>query len=85
MDFDCGIAFARIAGWLNDELCLPRECGHWIFRVGAAECVVEAEALEPRTFSQLSLERTHLVAYGDNAAVDALNKLFTLRFMSAGG
>ena len=85
LDLDCGIAHARIAGWLTDELALPFEENHYIFHQGEDSCAVTLSQLENRTIGLLDLERTRLVARGDVAAVDVFERLFTLRFMSAGG
>ena len=85
IDLDCGIAYGRIASWLDDELALPCEGGCWLFEVAGAACSVSLEPLEPRTLGAVSLERSHLVADGAPGAVDEFERLFTLRFMSAGG
>ena len=85
LDLDCGIALPRIAGWLADELALPRDGEAYAFHQGECTCTVTLSRLENRTIGLLDLERTRLVAQGDAPAVDAFEKLFTLRFMSAGG
>ena len=85
MDLDCGIAYDRIASWLSDELSLPCEGARWTFAADGSSCTVTLDRLEPRRFTNLELERSHLVAKGDASAVDAFERLFTLRFMSAGG
>ena len=85
LDLDCGIALPRIAGWLAGELSLLRDGGSYAFRQGECTCAVTLERLDNRTIGLLDLERTRLVAQGDAPAVDAFEKLFTLRFMSAGG
>ena len=85
MDLDCGIAYGRIASWLSDELSLPYEGSRWTFVHDGSLCTVMLDRLEPRSFSNLELERSHLVVKGDASAVNAFERLFTLRFMSAGG
>lgn len=85
IDLDCGITLQRIAQWLDDELALPREGQGYVFRKGACACTVTLERLENRTIGLLDLERTRLLVCGDSEAVDVFEKLFTLRFMSAGG
>ena len=85
LDLDCGIALSRIAGWLADELALPCDDGVYAFHQEEYACVVTLERLDNRTIGLLDLERTRLVAQGDTPAVDVFEKLFTLRFMSAGG
>ena len=85
LDLDCGIAYARIAAWLDDELALSREDGCWLFRDDLQTCRVSLEPLESRTFRRVSIERTRLVAEGDAGALESFEKLFTLRFISAGG
>ena len=85
LDLDCGIALPRIASWLADELVLPCDGEAYAFHQGECMCSVTLSRLENRTIGLLDLERTRLVATGDVPAVDAFEKLFTLRFMSAGG
>ena len=85
LDLDCGIAIARLAGWLDDELALLHEGERYVFHQGKCACNVTLARLENRTVGLLDLERTRLVAQGDAEAVDVFERLFTLRFMSAGG
>ena len=85
LDLDCGIAIARLAGWLDDELALLHEGERYVFHQGKCACNVTLARLENRTVGLLDLERTRLVAQGDAEAVDVFESLFTLRFMSAGG
>ena len=83
---DCGIAYARIEAWLASELGLACETdGRWTFETDDATCAVALQPLPPRTVGAVSLERTQLVVSGNNAAAEAFMKLFTLRFVSAGG
>ena len=85
LDLDCGIATARITQWLDDELCLPRIHGAWVFSDQGRICRIEAIPLASRMLGQVAIERTHLVAHGDSEALSSFYKLFTLRFISAGG
>ena len=85
IDLDCGIACARIEGWLRDELALERDGATWRYPTPHGSCNVTATPLEGRPLATLRLPRTHLVATGDDEALDAFDKAFTLRFMSAGG
>ena len=85
LDFDCGIAYERLFVWLDEELALARSNGSWTFDDRGSTCTVTLEPLESRSFAHLELERTHLEASGQAAAVATFEKLFTLRFMSAGG
>ena len=85
IDLDCGISYARIASWLDDELALPRDQGRWLYVCGTESCLIALEPLENRTLGNISLERTHLNVDGDPAAIASFKKLFTLRFISAGG
>lgn len=85
IDLDCGISYARIASWLDDELALPRDQERWLYVRGTESCLIALEPLENRTLGNISLERTHLTVDGDPAAIAAFEKLFTLRFISAGG
>ena len=87
IDLDCGIAFSRISTWLDCELELTRGDDGWIYRIGQSTCLVRAEPLESRPLGtlRLALERTHVMATGDQEALAAFNKAFTLRFISAGG
>ena len=86
MRYDCGIACHRIADWLNDELRLPREGVDWVFSTDGASCRVSASPLESRSLGGgIQIERTLLSAQGDQSALDVFERLFTLRFVSAGG
>lgn len=91
IDADCGIACSRIEAWLNDELSLPFEDGAWAYSCEGGVCRVSATPLAPRLLSRsravgaLALERTRLVAKGDREALVQFDRLFTLRFISAGG
>lgn len=85
LDVDCGISHARIASWLDDELALPRSGEGWIFSEENGSCLVKVTPLESRVFGTIALERTRLIASGDAEALAAFEKLFTLRFISAGG
>ena len=85
LELDCGIAYARIAGWLDHELALPREGEAWQFGESGSCCSISAEAQDDRMFARVGIPRTRLVAEGDAEAVDAFQRAFTLRFMSAGG
>ena len=85
LDLDCGIATSRITSWLDDELGLPCSDCCWTFSEHHRTCLVQVEPLESRTFGTISLERTRLIAHGDSEAVESFNRLFTLRFISAGG
>lgn len=85
IDLDCGIAYRRIAAWLNDELACLHADGKWLYEADGAQCCVKLEVLEPRALGNIELERTRLTATGDPTAVDSFHSLFTLRFASAGG
>lgn len=85
MELDCGIQYGRIATWLDAELCLPREGEDWVFACDGATCRVSASPLECRAIGGIELERTLLAACGEQGAIDAFRRLFTLRFVSAGG
>lgn len=85
LDLDCGIALRRIVSWLEDELALPVRGGKWVFAAGGGECLVNANALPSRDFGAMALQRTRLVATGDECALERFEHLFTLRFVSAGG
>lgn len=100
MQLDCGIRYARISAWLDDELglvredCQPEELPvsgaggadwHWVFVSNGASCRVSAFPLESRVYGGIAIERTQLSAQGDQPAIDAFERLFTLRFISAGG
>ena len=85
IDLDCGISYARIASWLDDELALPREQECWVYTLGAQTCTIALEPLEDRPLGAGHLERSHLTVHGDPDALASFEKLFTLRFISAGG
>ena len=85
LDLDCGISHTRIESWLDDELALPRDGRGWVFALGNQLCRIEVDQLESRVFGAIALERSRLKAMGDAEALAAFEKLFTLRFISAGG
>lgn len=85
IDLDCGISYARIASWLDDELALPREQECWVYTLEMQTCTIALEPLEDRPLGAVRLERSHLTALGDRDALASFEKLFTLRFISAGG
>ena len=81
MELDCGIAKARIDAWLDEELGLEGRAFHF----EGESCAVETAALESRPLGAIELERTSLRVEGGSQAVEEFMRLFTLRFMSAGG
>ena len=89
LDFDCGIAYTRIASWLDDELRLPRHDGTWLYKPkppnDQGSCIIRLEPLESRALGAIALERTRLTARGNAEALASFERLFTLRFISAGG
>ena len=85
IDLDCGISYARIASWLDDELALPREQECWVYTLGDQTCTIALEPLEDRPLGAVRLERSHLTTHGERNALASFEKLFTLRFISAGG
>ena len=85
MKLDCGIAHRRIASWLEGELSLDWENGAWTYAVADAACQVTATPLPSREFGNIALERTLVTINGDSEAIEEFYRLFTLRFISAGG
>ena len=85
LDLDCGISHARIAAWLNDELALVQSDEGWVFSSESHTCLVKASPLESRVFGTIALERSRLMVSGEAEALAEFEKLFTLRFISAGG
>ena len=85
VNLDCGIAYERLQGWLEDELALPCEDGAYAYRFGSAGCSVRIEPLEPRCIGRVSIQRTGLHVEGSSVAVEPFMRAFTLRFISAGG
>lgn len=85
IDLDCGISYARIASWLETQLPTVAEGDSWVFHADGSSCLIRTEALEPRSFGTISLERTRLTVDGDWHAVDEFHRLFALQFYSAGG
>ena len=85
IDFDCGIAYARIEAWLHNELALPATPDGWEFEFAHVSCRIRIAPLEPRPLGSVCIERCSLHAEGDADALDEFERLFTLRFMSAGG
>ena len=55
------------------------------FPTGETCCMVTLTPLENRSVGKVTLERTHLRVEGTKEAVDSFMRLFTLRFISAGG
>lgn len=85
IDLDCGIAYSRLEAWLRDELALPKADDGWVFSHAGASCSICIAPLEPRPLGSVSIERCALHVDGAPAALDEFDRLFTLRFMSAGG
>ncbi|MBQ9042433.1 MAG: hypothetical protein IJ111_06420 [Eggerthellaceae bacterium] len=85
MELDCGIQRKRIVGWLRDELALSCEGQAWVFEADGKACHITADELESRRLGTVNLDRTLVTIEGDEAAAEAFMRLFTLRFMSAGG
>jgi len=85
MELDCGIAKARIDAWLEDELRLAFEGDRWVFCFEEEMCHIATPPLESRPLGAIEIERTALQVEGDSRAVEEFMRLFTLRFVSAGG
>jgi len=86
MELDCGIPEKRIVAWLGEELGLPREHDGWVFKDPEGDlCRIVTKQLDNRTLGVVSIERTLVTVSGSTSAVDAFYRLFTLRFISAGG
>ena len=85
LDFDCGIAYSRLESWLRDELALEFDGKCWLFPTPHGACSVRITPLKSRTLGAIQLERSRLIATGDADTLAVFNKLFTLRFISAGG
>ena len=85
MELDCGIATKRIVSWLDDELVLVRAGADWVFPFEGGRCRIAVSPLPARTLGKVSLERTLVTIDGDAQALDEFYRLFTLRFISAGG
>lgn len=85
LDFDCGIAYARLETWLRDELRLSFDGSSWLYPTEVGPCAVQIEPLESRPLGIVQLERSRLFASGGEDALALFNKAFTLRFVSAGG
>ena len=85
MELDCGIATKRIIEWLDDELALERAGADWEFPFEGGRCHVTVSPLPNRALGNVSLERTLVTIDGDQRALDEFYRLFTLRFISAGG
>lgn len=85
VELDCGIAKARIDSWLDDELELTCEGDRRVFSFRGERCVVSTRELERRLCGPIKLDRTGLAVDGQDKAVEEFMRLFTLRFMSAGG
>ena len=83
---DCGIAYDRIEMWLDDELGLPRAGeARWSFAEGESACEAALSHLGTETVGMFTFERTGLDIAGNAAGVERFYRLFTLRFLSAGG
>ena len=85
MELDCGISCERITAWLDAELGLRREGDGWAFSVAGTSCHVTATPIAGRAIGRVEIERTLLRADGAQEAADELQRLFILRFASAGG
>lgn len=83
---ECGIEYADLRGWLEDELGLcADERGVWHFEHAGDECAVTLVAMEPRVVGRLALPCTELLAEGGTGAAEEFRRRFILRFASAGG
>ena len=86
IEIDCGIAYERLASWLDAELAAVQDSkGAWLVPFGQSSCEVMLDALPPQALGSLELERTRMVAQGRVEAIDSLKRRFDLRFLSAGG
>ena len=86
MELDCGIPERRIVTWLDDELALARAAGCWTFTADSgASCRIATQELERRPLGAVFIERTLVTITGDADAINDFYRLFTLRFISAGG
>ena len=85
VELDCGIQNARIAAWLNDEISLTHLDDRWLFEDGGQTCTIALSRLENRTIGRLDLERTLVTVEGSQQSIDVFYRMFTLRFISAGG
>ena len=85
MRLDCGIQLARIKAWLDDELVLACADDVWTFVHDDSSCRITLTPLESRELGRVSIERTELTVEGSGKAQDEFMRLFTLRFISAGG
>lgn len=85
MELDCGISSARLSAWLDDELRLESVDGGWHYVFDGASCRIALSPLASRPLGKVSIERTLLSVEGNDAAVVEFERLFTLRFASAGG
>ena len=86
LELDCGIAPARILSWLEDELGLTQdESGAYVFESKGLICTATVVPLGKSGRGHFALDRTQLTMSGSEPAVEAFNRLFTLRFLSAGG
>lgn len=63
----------------------PEGARSYEFPAGESCCMVTLTPLENRSVGKVTLERTHLRVEGTQEAVDSFMRLFTLRFISAGG
>lgn len=88
---DCGIECNRLVSWLDEELALPQgEDGSWTFFGSAAAresttCRITVKALPKRCMGSMALPHTSVSIEGDEEAREEFLRLFTLRFISAGG
>lgn len=88
---DCGVERNRLVSWLDEELALPQgEDGSWTFSNSAAGCEaatcrITVKPLPKRRLGSVALPRTSVGIEGDEAACEEFLRLFTLRFVSAGG
>ena len=85
MELDCGIPRRRLEAWLDDELVLERRAGAWVFPHESGTCNIALAPLPNRKLGVLDFERTFIEIAGDDRAIDAFIRQFTLRFASAGG
>lgn len=79
---DSGIYPQYVLEYVDKEICLPRDgSGRYIYK----NCYVTITPTEGRTFGSVRMPRTDIHMWGAEADCKEFERLYQMRFLSAGG